>query len=160
MRIFNKLQLVELKRAHIFYFYYLFFKSSNQIMSHYSCKFYGKPYDPLFHTLITLGNNMHVIKMLLMEYHICMIKQLPLPNFFLGLLVDEWFLINTRTFQITFIRIFLSYIFYNLQSCFFNVKMSNKIVGSSRSMSKFYLSVSYIKYNLRRHLNTIIIKFF
>lgn len=102
---------------------------------------------------------MHVIKMLFMEYHVCMIKQLPLPNLFFGLLVDEWFLINTRTFQITFIRIFLSYIFYNLQSCFFNVKMSNKIVGSSTSMSKFYLSVSYIKYNLRRHFNTIIIIF-
>lgn len=37
--------------------------------------------------------------------------------------------------------------------------MSNKIVGSSTSMSKFYLSVSYIKYNLRRHFNTIIIIF-
>lgn len=88
------------------------------------------------------------------------LNNFPCQIFFLGLLVDEWFLINTRTFQITFIRIFLSYIFYNLQSCFFNVKMSNKIVGSSTSMSKFYLSVSYIKYNLRRHFNTIIINFF
>lgn len=160
MRIFNKLQLVELKRAHIFYFYYLFFKSSNQIMSHYSCQFYRKPYDPLFHTLITLGNNMHVIKMLFMEYHICMIKQLPLPNFF-SWAFGWWVVFNKhKDFPNYIYKDFLKLHFYNLQSCFFNVKMSNKIVGSSRSMSKFYLSVSYIKYNLRRHLNTIIIKIF
>lgn len=39
--------------------------------------------------------------------------------------------------------------YFNLQSNFFSVKMSNKVVESDGHVSEFYLSKSYNKHNLK-----------